>query len=129
MADLLLDITIFDDYLKGDPGAGVIVQQIIDGTLTASVSPLTVFVLWRSRVLSRKDEIGITALLSLLEEAELSAEVAKVAALLLDSAGNTETEIRLHCAVIAATAQQRGEQICTRDADFLRRLYSKIVTY
>ena len=49
MADMMLDATVFLDYRAGHQGARAIVEQIVEGARTASVSPLTLFELWRER--------------------------------------------------------------------------------
>ena len=78
MADMMLDATVFLDYRAGHQGARAIVEQIVEGARTASVSPLTLFELWREG-LDRRTEIGYAGMLDFMEIAPLSPEAAKVA--------------------------------------------------
>ena len=68
MADALFDTTVFIDAYNGHQGAEHLVQQVITGARTASVSPISVFELWL-RSMTRREEMRHRALLALLEEA------------------------------------------------------------
>ncbi|MGH2541201.1 MAG: hypothetical protein ACRDIB_00295, partial [Ardenticatenaceae bacterium] len=72
MADMLLDTTIFLDYLDGDESAGAIVHEVVSGLKTAAVSPLTIQRLWAKPGLDRKSEIGLMALLVFIEQAPVT---------------------------------------------------------
>ena len=129
MADMLLDTTLFQDYRAGDPGAGAIIQQVVEGTITASVSPLTVFDLLGSAGLDRRTEIGYTSMLSFLEAAPLTAEAAKAAGVWMASIEEEGRDGLARFALLAATAQERGEPICTRNSETFSRFYSEVVGY
>ena len=129
MADMLLDTTVFQDFNQGDPGARKIIEQVIEGAATASVCPLTVFELWGSGDLDRRVEIGYVGLLSFLEEAHLSAEAAKVAGIWLASLDGEERGRLARFALVAATAQERGEPIYTRNPEPFGGFYSQVVEY
>ena len=129
MADMLLDITVFQDYAKGDEDARAIIEQVIEGTKTAAISPLALFELWRSPSLDRKTEIGYVALLSFLEDAPLSGEAAKTAGLWLASVDEVERDKLAYFALVAATAREREEPICTRNTEPFSRFYSDFVEY
>ena len=129
MTDMLLDITVFQDYVQGDEDAHAIISQVIEGTKTAAIPPLILFELWQDPSLDRKTEIGYVAMLSFLEDAPLSAEAAKKAGLWLASVEETERDKLAYFALIAATAQERGEPICTRNQELFSRFYSDFVDY
>ena len=129
MTDMLLDITVFQDYVQGDEDARAIISQVIEGTKTAAISPLIRFELWRDPSLDRKTEIGYVALLSFLEDAPLSAEAAKTAGLWLASVEEAERNNLGYFALVAATARERGEPICTRNSEPFDRFYSDFVDY
>ena len=129
MADMLLDSTVFRDYRNGDSGARSIVEQVVEGAITASISPLTVFDLWAGAQFDRRTEIGYVGMLSFLEEAPLSTEAAKAAGLWLASVEEEERERLTHFALLAATARERGVAICTRNPEPFSKFYSEIVAY
>ena len=79
MADIMIDATVFEDYRRGEPGARAIVEKVLDGSTTASVSPVTIFELWGDTNMNRQAEIGCVSMLSFMEPAPLSPEAAKVA--------------------------------------------------
>lgn len=129
MTDMLLDITVFQDYVQGDEDARAIISHVIEGTKTAAISPLILFELWRDPSLDRKTEIGYVAVLSFLEDAPLSAEAAKTAGLWLASVEEEERDKLAYFALVGATARERGEPICTRNQDLFSRFYSDFVDY
>ena len=129
MAEMLLDATVFRDYRAGDAGARAIIEQVIEGSRTASVSPLTVFELWGSFPLDRRAEMGYAGMLGFLETAPLSSEAAKVAGVWIASVEPEQRDELARIALIAATAQERAEPICTRNVDGFSRFYSDVVGY
>ncbi len=130
MAEMLLDATVFRDYRVGDPGARVIIEQVIEGSRTASVSPLTVFELWEGDGgLDRRAEMGYAGMLGFLETAPLSSEAAKVAGVWIASVEPEQRDELARVALIAATAQERGEPIYTRNVESFSRFYSDVVGY
>ena len=129
MADMLLDTGLLRDYRRGDPGAGDVIQKVIEGTVSASVSPLTVFELLSSAGLDRREEVGYMGMLSFLEMAPLTAEAAKSAGVWMASVEEGERDGLARFALIAATAKERGEAICTRSAEGFSRFYAEVVDY
>ncbi len=129
MTDMLLDITVFQDYVQGDEDARAIISQVIEGTKTAAISPLILSELWRDPCLDRKTEIGYVAMLSFLEDAPLSAEAAKTAGLWIASVEEAERNNLAYFALVAATARERGEPICTRNQELFSKFYSDFVEY
>ena len=129
MSNVLLDTTVFHDYRGGDEAARALVERIMNGEITASVSPLTVLHLWADPGFDRPTEIGYFGMLSFIEEAPLSVSAAKEAALWLKSVEEEEREGLTHFALVAATASQRGEAICTRNPEPYTRFYSEILGY
>ena len=129
MADMLLDTTVLQDYRRGNPGARAVIEQVMEAKITASVSPLTVFRLWSGPGVDRRAEIGYVGMLSRLETAPLSAEAAKVAGIWIASVDETERDELGHYALVAATARERGEPICTSNPDPFSRFDAQIVPY
>ena len=128
MADMMLDATVFLDYRAGHKGARAIVEQIVEGARTASVSPLTLFELWRGG-LDRRTEIGYAGMLDFMEIAPLSPEAAKVAGVWIASVESESHAELLSSALVAATASERGEPVCTRNAEVFSLFYPEIVGY
>ena len=59
----------------------------------------------------------------------LSSEAAKVAGIWIGSLDEDERDPLARYALIAATAKERGEAICTRDQQSFARFYSELVGY
>ena len=129
MANLLLDTTVLSDYRRGDTGARAVIDKIIGGDVTASICPLTIFELWGSSDLDRRSEMGYVGLLQFLEEAPLSNEAAKLAGLWIAALDEEERGPLTRFALIAATAKERGEPICTRDSEPFGKFYPELVSY
>ena len=129
MAKLLLDTTVMQDYRRGDPGAQAIIDQIVRGEVTASICPLTLFELWGSSDLDRRSEMGYVGMLKFIEEAPLSNEAAKVAGLWVAALDEEERGLLARFALVAATAKERGEPICTRNPEPFSKFYSEFVSY
>ena len=129
MAEMLLDATVFRDYRVGDPGARAIIEQVIEGSRTASVSPLTVFELWGGLPLDRRTEMGYAGMLGFLETAPLSPEAAKVAGRWIASLDEADRTRLTPLALVAATAIERGEPICTREPESFRVFGVEAVGY
>ena len=129
MADMLLDTAVLQDYRRGNAGARAIVDQVLDGSTTASVSSVTVFELWGAAGIDRRAEMGYIGMLRFLEEAPLSLEAAKVAGIWIASVEPEQRDGLARFALIAATAKERGETICTRDQQSFARFYSELVGY
>lgn len=117
------------DYFRGDEGARSMLELIIDGSTTASICPITVYSLWKNSSFDRKAEIACVGLLSLLEEAPLSVAAARQAATWLRSSVVSSGDCLREYVLLAAVAQERGEAVCTRDADFISPYYANIITY
>ena len=128
MADALLDTTVFIDYYRGDAGAKDLIDAVIDGSLTASYSSLTSFEIWIG-IGNREEEIDFLAVLSQCEEAPLTASMARTAAIWLKGRSLRRAEGLFRDALIAATANERGEAICTRNVRDFERLSIDVRTY
>ena len=127
MPDILLDAPFFDDLRAARPGARALVAAILNGEVAAAVSPLTIFRVWRDPGLDRRAEIGFLSVLRFVEEAPLTIDAAKSAAIAAATApenpnaatdGNADTPPAAdpaedaYRALIAATATQLGVPIC-----------------
>ncbi len=129
MADFLLDASVFRAYLGGDRSARRVVDRVLDGSETAAVSSATVFELWFDPALDRRTEMALTALVGFVEVAPLSAEAAKRAGLLLAVRDTNGRESLGYPALVAATALERGEPICTLEADRYSDFGVELVVY
>jgi len=120
MADALFDTTVFIDYYRGHEGARVVIESAVSGRMTASYSAFTVFEFW-IRPMERLEELEYLALLSLLEEAPLTRDVAQIAAMWLRGQSRISRQRLIGDALVAATAVARSEPIYTRNRrDFAR---------
>ncbi len=129
MADILLDITVFEDYRRGDSGAQSIINRIIDGDISASVSPLTILHLWGSPDFDRKAEIAYTGMLRFMEEASLTNDAAKTAGIWIAALPPEDRGKLMYFALVAATAKERDESLCTRNAEIFSQFNLEITDY
>ena len=129
MADVLLDITVFNDLKAGDPDARKVVERILDGEIKAAASPLTVCELWRTSGIDRRTEIGFLSVLRFVEEVAPALEDARTAGLWLADS-NLDGRRDASCVAIpAATAKRLGIPICTRDADAFATFDVEVTSY
>ncbi len=129
MADVLLDITVFNDLKAGDPDARKVVERILDGEIKAAASPLTVCELWRTSGIDRRTEIGFLSVLRFVEEVAPALEDARTAGLWLADS-NLDGRRDASCvAILAATAKRLGIPICTRDADAFATFDVEVTSY
>ena len=129
MADILVDTTLFEDFRRGDGGARGMIDKILDGELTAAISPLTVFRLWNDSELDRRSEIAYSSILAFLEEAPFTTAAAKQAGLWIASSSAEDRGRLVYFATLAATAKERGEVICTRDSAPYANFHSDLTAY
>jgi len=129
MAELLLDTTVFDDYRCGDSKAREVFDRVMRGEIRAAVSSLTIFRLWSDPNLDRRTEIGYTGMLSFLEEVPVTLDVARTAGLWIAAQSQDEKACLDYFALVAATAQERGESVCTRNPEPFLRFYQRVVEY
>lgn len=117
MADMLLDLTLFDDLRQGDTEARKIVEAILDGEIKAAVSPMTVCELWHRGEIDRRAEIGFLSVLRFVEEVAPDVEVARTAGLWLADLDLDSGRDSTCVAVAAATAKRLAIPVCTRDPE------------
>ena len=129
MADILVDNTLFEDFRKGDGGARDMIDKIIDGEITAAISPLTVFHLWNDSELDRRTEISYSSILAFLEEAPFTVAASKQAGLWIASTNAEDRGRLVYFAMVAATARERGEVICTRNSEPYGNFQSDLTAY
>lgn len=129
MADILVDNTLFEDFRKGDIGARGVIDTIIDGDVTAAVSPITVFHLWNEPDMDRRTEIAYSSILTFLEEAPLTVAASKQAGLWIASVNEEERGRLVYFAMVAATAKERHEAICTRNSTQYAGFYSSFTAF
>ncbi|MDA0769717.1 MAG: hypothetical protein BZY79_03270 [SAR202 cluster bacterium Casp-Chloro-G4] len=129
MADILVDNTLFEDFRKGDGGAKGVIDTIIDGEVTAAISPLTVFHLWNESEMDRRTEIAYSSILTFMEEAPFTIAASRQAGLWIASAEADQRGRLVYFAMLAATAKERGEVICTRNSNPYSSFYSNFTAY
>lgn len=129
MADAIFDTTVFIDYHRGIQAAKELVASVINKKLTASYSALTVAELWQGAMRDRKEEMEYSAILACMEEVSLSSDICRIAGTNLRAYGDNERAKYFADALIAATAEIKGEQLFTRNDKDMKRFYSNIVRY
>lgn len=145
MPDILLDAPFFDDLRAARPGARALVAAILNGEVAAAVSPLTVFRVWQDPSLDRRAEIGFLSVLRFVEEAPLTIDAAKSAAIAAAAAPNPPDHPDLDAddtappaatraedayrALIAATAAQLGVPICAPSPEPFARFGAETAAY
>ncbi len=129
MSDLY-DTCVFIDYWRGDAAAFTLIDSVRRQPKSASYSTLCVTELWQYAGLGRQEEIEYTALIRyFLQEAPLSTTAAMKAGQWLRSCSRSERMRLAADALIAATAEERGEQVRTRNCKDFRRFYNSVQTY
>lgn len=129
MADMLLDVTLFDDLRRGDVEARKIVEGILDGEVAAAISPMTVCELWHRGGIDRRAEIGFLSVLRFVEEIAPDIDTARTAGLWLADSDLDSGRDASCVAVAAATAKQLDIPVCTRDTDSFGRFEVEITSY
>lgn len=130
MADILLDITVIQDGLAGNEAALDILRQVMNQSITASVSPITIVELWSDTNIDRKSEIRYTGIINFLKEAPLTLDACKIAGLWLASLNDVkERQHYEHFALIAASAKERDEPICTRNTEDYSKFHVDTIAY
>jgi len=130
MSDALFDTGVFIDWWRGDTGAVKLVDAVKGGHLTASYSSVTIAELWQWDELGRQEEIEYVALTRrYLQEAPLGFEAARLAGRWLRDCTSNQRKELFADALIAATAQLRGETVYSRNDRHLRRFYADVQPY
>lgn len=126
----LYDTCVFIDYWKGDPDALGLIDSARSQPRSVSYSPISALELWIYKQLGRQEEIEFVALTDFfLQEAKLSTTAAKKAGGLLRDYSRSQQRDLIADALIAATAEERGERVRTRNARDFRKFYSNVATY
>lgn len=130
MSDALYDTCVFIDYWRGDANAFSLIDDVRRGLKTASYCTISATELWQYRLLTRKEEIEYIALTKyFLEEAPLTGNAAVKAGQWLRSFSRNRRRRLCADALISATAEERGEEVVTRNYKEIRRFYSKYRVY
>jgi predicted nucleic acid-binding protein len=129
MSDLY-DTCVFIDYWKGDSSAVSLIDAARNNLGSAFYSALSAMELWQYPSLSRREEIEYIALTSFfLTEAPLNKTDAIKAGQWLRSY-RRHARMRLAAdALIAATAENGGHRLITRNIKDLQRFYSDVHSY
>ena len=130
MTTLLLDETVFEDFCAGYGGAKQLLDRIMDGSVSAYVSPLTIVNLWRNGYLNRKSEIAYRSILTFTEEIQLNLDMAIAAGRAMVSVVLDEEQQKLdYFGLISSIASQCGYTICTRRPDKFSIFDCDVLTY
>ena len=126
----LYDTCVFIDYWNGNSAASILIKAAIDNPNNVSYSPISVVELWISPKLDRQEEIEFTALTQhFLQDAGLTTNAAKKAGQSLMVLNRHQRMILAGDAIIAATAEERGDKIRTRNIKHIRKFYSNVEEY
>lgn len=126
----LYDTCVFIDYWNGDSAAVSLIDSVRKNPLSASYSAISVMELWQFAGLGRQEEIEYVALTRyFLQEAPLSASVAMKAGTWLRSYSRANRMKLTADALVAATAEVRGDTVRTRNLRDIQRFYGKVQNY
>jgi len=129
MSDLY-DTSVFIDYWKGDTAALTLIDSARRQPRSASCSPLSATELWQYPRLGRQEEIEYVALTRyFLQEAQLTTTAAMKAGQLLRAYSRNQRRKLVADALIAATAEERGERVVSRNDRDFRKFYSNVASY
>lgn len=129
MSDLY-DTCVFIDYWRGDAAALALIDSVRSQPRSASYSPLSATEVWLFPQLGRQEEIEFVALTRyFLQEGQLSTAAAMKAGQQLRGYSRSARMRLVADALIAATAEERGERVRTRNYRDFRRFYSNVATY
>ena len=129
MAEMLLDVTVFNDLREGDIEARRLIETILDGTAKAAVSSLTVCELWHRGEIDRRTEIGFLSVLRFVEEITPDFEISRTAGLWLANCDEFNGRDATYVTLTAATAKKHGIPICTRDVEAFEQFGIEITAY
>ncbi|MFW6116441.1 MAG: PIN domain-containing protein [bacterium] len=125
----LYDTTVFIDYWRGDQGARALVERARLSPKSATYSPLSAMELWQYPRLTRKEEIEYVALTLFLREAPVTTSIGRQAGQWLRG-GRRRDRMRLAAdALVAATAQETGDTVRTRNVADISKFYSRVQPY
>jgi len=126
----LYDTCVFIDYWRGDAAAVALIAAIRGQPKTASYSTLSATELWQYTKLGRQEEIEYVALIRFfLKEAPLTIGAAMKAGQWLRSYSRSARMRLAADALIAATAEERGEQVRTRNCSDFKKFYGNVQAY
>jgi predicted nucleic acid-binding protein len=125
---VLLDTTFFIDLYRGDPSAAEVFNGIFAGEALGDYSPITAFELWSGRLLAVEEDF-YEAILAHLSEATLTTGAAKRAGAWLRGLPAPTNERLTRDALIAATAEELHQSICTRNVRDFQRFPVDLLPY
>ena len=129
MADALFDTTIFIDYLDGDVDALRVINDVMSGSKSGSISAITTMEMWQTRNFDRRREIIYTSFAGIFDEVTVDHEVAKRAGESVRTMSRNQRRRLLADALIAKSALSRGEPVYTRNRRDISRFGAAVANY
>ena len=129
MSDLY-DTCVFIDYWRGDANACALIDAVRKQPGSASYSTLSASEIWQYSRLGRQEEIEFVALTRyFIQEASLSTTAAMKAGQWLRRHSRSARMKLAADALIAATAEERGDVVRTRNCKDFQRFYNNVQIY
>ncbi|MDP7105007.1 MAG: hypothetical protein QGH54_15255 [SAR202 cluster bacterium] len=126
----LLDIAVLTDYLNGDQGARAVVDEAIADEQSVGVSATTILYLWRDRIVDRRTEIRLVALIRFLGQIPVTGEIAREAGSMrfdpVDGVSDDDLTMR---AVNVVIARERGIPVRTRAVEWYEAQGCEVISY
>jgi len=113
----LIDTNILIDYLRGDPAANRLLQDVESGRAQATVSVITECEVLASPVLTPHDERQVLRLLAVLPSVAVTSHIARLGAQL-----RRRYRLTIADALIAATALRSHATLLTRNVKDFRAI-------
>ena len=126
----LYDTCVFIDYWNGDKSAKSLIIKAMNCPNTVSYSPISAYEIWLSKKMGRQEEIEFIALTQhFLQDTGLTTNAAKKAGQSLVSYQRNQRMRLASDAIIASTAEERGDKIRTRNIKDLTKFYKNVEVY
>ncbi len=126
----LLDIAVLTDCLEGDVGAREVLERALSGDETAVVTAVTVLYLWKDRVVDRRSEIQLVALLRFITQIPVTGEAAREAgSMRFAPDDDVSDDDRVMRAVNVVVSRERGIPVRTRAVEWYEAQGCDVLSY
>ncbi|HAL48023.1 MAG: type II toxin-antitoxin system VapC family toxin [SAR202 cluster bacterium] len=126
----LLDIAVLTDCLEGDQGAREVMEHALSGDETAAVTAMTVLYLWKDRVVDRRAEIQLVALLRFITQIPITGELAREAGSMRFAPDDgVSDDDRIMRAVNVVVSRERGIPVRTRSVEWYEAQGCDVLSY